>query len=299
MSSSTRILALGSVASLSLALAACGSGRSVETQPADVSAVTVEVTNSGEGQKASVRWKDDGAAQNAAAVITQGFSQKSESGAGDQTFPDTRLELPLSVSVAGSGDSRAVTAEMGVPHGSNAELNQDIATAEGFVAEWTAKPTGEVTELQLGSPEKATDTARAGVETAVRQLHSVPILFPAEDIATGATWTAQSKVEGQTEMTQKVTYKLLGRSGDIVDLKVEVEQVPAVTELDTGATTPLKVIESDTRMLKDTVKIDLTKPLPVSGGIDYVTSVTYGDGTSNVRIVQKTHRGIEYRTDAR
>lgn len=286
---------VAAAATLPLALAACSSGAAVETQPADIADVAVSVTNKGEGQRASVKWKDDGAAQNSSAVITQGFSQKSESGTGDQTFPDTRLEIPLSASVAGVPDARAVTATVGAPHGSNAELNQDISTAEGFVAEWTAKPSGKFTELRLGAPEKATDTARVGIETAVRQLNSVPIVFPEEEIGTGATWTAESKVEGQTEMTQKVTYTLLGRTGDIVDVKIAVEQVPSVTELDTGAATPLKVIESDTRMLADTVKIDLTKPLPVSGGVDYVTSVTYGDGTSDVRIVQSTHRGVEFK----
>ncbi|WP_303163704.1 DUF6263 family protein [Corynebacterium sp.] len=284
-------------AAAAVSLAACSSESAVDTQPVDVAATTVELTDAGHGEMASVRWKDDGAEQNSTVVITQGFAQRGGDAGTEQTFPDTRLEVPLTSTTAGDADTRAVTAEVGEPHGSNAELNADIATAQGFLSEWTAKNTGEVTELRLGAPEKATDTARAGVETALQQLHSMPIIFPTEDIGTDATWTVESKVEGQTQMTQKVTYTLLNRTGDIVNLKVDVKQVPTVTELDTGGDSPLKVIESTTEMLSDRVTVDLTKPLPVKGNIDYVTAVTYGDGTSDVRITQQTHRGVQFKED--
>lgn len=278
-----------------LSLVSCSSESAVETQPVDVAATTVELTNPGRGELASMRWKDDGAEQDSTVVITQGFAQRGGNAESEQTFPDTRLEVPLTSTTAGDKDTRVVTAEAGEPHGSNAELNADIATAQGFISEWTAKSTGELTELRLGAPEKATDTARAGLETALRQLHSVPIVFPTEEIGTDATWTVENKVEGQTEMTQKVTYTLLSRTGDIVNLKVNVKQVPTVTELDTGGDSPLKVIESNTEMLSDRVTIDLTKPLPVKGNIDFVTAVTYGDGTSDVRITQQTHRGLQFK----
>lgn len=277
-------------------LVACSSGSAVETQPVDVARTTVELTDAGSGELASVRWKDDGAQQESTVVITQGFTQRGGGADSDQTFADTRLEVPVTSTVAGSNDSRGINTEVGEPQGSNDSLNADIATARGFVTETTATATGEVTELRLGAPEKASDTARAGIETALEQLQSVPIVFPDDEIGEGATWTVNSEVDDQTAMTQKITYTLLSREGDIVNLKVDVKRVPSVTELDTGEDgSSLKVIDSSTEMLSDRVTVDLTKPLPVSGNIDFVTSVTYGDGTSDVRITQQSHRGVEFK----
>ncbi|WP_297452288.1 hypothetical protein [uncultured Corynebacterium sp.] len=282
-------------ASTVMSLAACSSESAVETQPVDIASPKVELTNAGSGELASVRWKDDGAEQESTVAVTQGFAQRGGNADSDQTFPDTRLEIPLTSTVTSDNDTRVVTSEVGEPHGSNDELNEDIATARGFISDSSTTPAGEVKGLKLGAPEKATDTARAGVEMALQQLHSVPIIFPTEDIGTDATWTVESEVEGQTTMTQKVTYTLLSREGDIVNLKVDVKQVPTVTELDTGGDGALKVVESTTEMLADRVTIDLTKPLPVKGNIDFVTSVTYGDGSSDVRITQQTHRGLEFK----
>lgn len=278
-----------------VSLAACSSESSVETQPVDVAQPKVELTSAGSGELASVRWKDDGAEQESTVAVTQGFAQRGGNADSDQTFPDTRLEIPMTSTVTSDNDTRVVTSEVGKPHGSNDELNEDIATAQGFISDWSTTATGEVKELKLGAPEKATDTARAGVEMALQQLHSVPIIFPSEDIGKDATWTVESEVEGQTTMTQKVTYTLLSRAGDIVNLKVDVKQVPTVTELDTGGEGALKVVEATTDMLADRVTIDLTKPLPMKGNIDFVTSVTYGDGNSDVRITQQTHRGLEFK----
>lgn len=276
-------------------LTACSSASSVETQPVEVPTAKVKLTNPGTGDLASVRWKDDGATQESTVVITQGFTQRGGNPGSDQTVEDTRLQLPLDSTVAGSNDLRGIHTQLGKPEGTNADLNADIATAQGFVAESTATSTGEVRELRMGAPEEATDTARVGVETALGQLGSIPIVFPTEDIGTDATWTVESAGDEQTAVTQKVTFTLLSRQGDMVNLKVDVKQVPTVQQLDTGGDTPLKVIEASTEMLSDRISVDLTMPLPVSGSIDFVTTVTYGDGTSNLRIEQQSHRGIEFR----
>ena len=292
-----RAMAMSTLAT-GMILVSCTSAPAVETQPVGVNETTLTIMESGEGQKARVRWSDDGADQDVSVIVTQGFVQKSDNGQGDQTFPDTRLELPLSASVSSGQDVRAITTEVGTPHGSNATLNEDIATAEGFLVESSATATGATTELAFGAPESSTDTARAGVEAALRQLHNIPVVFPEEEIGVGATWTVESTVDDYTELAQKVTYTLVGRTGDVVDLKVAVEQVPALTELDTGGETALKVIESKTNMLADSLQVDLTKPLPVAGRVNFVNTVTYGDGTSDVRITQQTHRGIEFKTTA-
>lgn len=291
-----RFALAGTAVALTAAAVSCSDTQQVETQSVEFSKVSVKVLNPGGANKATVKWDDEGAEQTSSVVVTQGFVQKSSNGNGDSTTPDTRLELPLTTAVTGGGDSRAVSTKVGTPHGSNAELNKDVATAEGFRSDWSTKSSGELTELKYGAPDDATNTARAGVETALAHLHSIPFVFPEEAIGDNASWTVESSVGADTEFSQKVTYSLKNRSGNSVVLDVNVEQAPATTELEGAEGGKLKVIEAKTETLQGTVTIDLTKPLPTAGVIDYVTSVIYGDGHSDVRIEQKRHRAIEFRS---
>lgn len=291
-----RIAVTGMAAALASAVVSCSDSEQVETQAVELSKVSIKLLDAGDANKATVKWADEGAEQSSTIVVTQGFTQKSSNGTGDATTPDTRLEIPLTTTVTGSGDNRAVSAQVGTPHGSNADLNTDIATAEGFRSDWTAKANGELTELKYGAPNDATNTARAGVETALAHLHSIPFIFPAEPIGDGASWTAENSVGDDTEFSQKVTYTLKSRSGNTVELGLTVEQAPTTTELEGAEGGTLKVVDSSTETLQGAVSIDLTKPLPVSGVVDYVTSVIYGDGQSDVRIEQKRHRAIEFRS---
>lgn len=290
-----RLRAVIAASTMSIALVSCSDSNEPELQEAQISPAQVQIVNAGEKEKASIAWNDDGAAQESTVVLTQGFVQKSDTDTGNSTNPDTRLELPLTTNVTGDGNGRVITTTVGKPHGSNADLNEDIATAEGFKAEWTATATGLHKSLKLGAPKDSTDTARAGVEAGLTQLLQLPIVFPEQPVGINATWTATTKSADETAMTQKVTYTLTGRSGNTVDIKVNVTEAPSTNQLDTGTEAPLKVIDSSTKMLSGKITVDLTKPLPVAGIVDYVTSVTYGDGTSTLRIVQQSHRAVEYR----
>ncbi|MEJ5920602.1 MULTISPECIES: DUF6263 family protein [unclassified Corynebacterium] len=277
-----------------LSLSSCSSDTAVpETMPIEISSPKVTLLDDGDGETAKVRWHDDGAEQTNSVIITQGFVQKGADEQSDSTFPDTRLEMPLTTK-ATAGESRAVTATVGKPFGSNAELNEDIGTAEGFVMEWTAKDTGLIEEMKVGAPDKASETARAGIEAALHQLNDVPVVFPDEAIGKGASWTVENEVSSSTAMQQKITYTLKEREGDVLTLNVAVEQAPAVTELDAGEGAKLTVVDAKTETREGRLVIDVTKPLPVEGTIDYVTEVIYGDGASDTRIVQQAHRALQF-----
>ncbi|MFD5867661.1 hypothetical protein ACFWGD_03465 [Corynebacterium sp. NPDC060344] len=284
-----------------LVLSGCGSGSAPETAPVPLEVPTVTLADAGEGARDVVEWADDGAEQETSIVVTQGFTQRAEGPGADEsantTSPDTRLELPVTVTASGSGDERSAEAEVGVPFGSNAELNEDIASAEGFVAAWKGDATGRMLELEVGAPEEATDTARAGAEAALLQWARLPIVFPSEPIGEGAEWTVDAHVGGDSSLRQSITYTLASRDGDQVELDVEVEQTPTVTELDSGDGVTLKVVDSGTETRSGELSIDLTSPLPTSGLIDYVTTVTYGDAAgeeSGTRIIQQTHRAVQF-----
>lgn len=298
-----------------LVLSGCGSDSAPETAPVPLEVPKVTLVDVGDGAAEVVEWADDGAEQETSIIVTQGFTQRAEGeGADDSantTTPDTRLEMPVTVTASGTGEDRSAEAEVGVPFGSNAELNDDIATAEGFVAKWNGDATGRMLELEVGAPEDATDTARAGTEAALLQWARLPIVFPSEPIAPGAVWTVESHVGGDSSLRQTLTYTLESRDGDQVELDVEVEQSPTVTELDAGDGLTLRVVDSGTETRSGELTIDLGSPLPTAGLIDYVTSVTYGDGAdeggdgageaggtgngqSGARIVQQTHRAVQF-----
>lgn len=298
-----------------LILSGCGSDSAPETAPVPLEVPKVTLVDAGDGAAEVVEWADDGAEQETSIIVTQGFTQRAEGeGADDSantTTPDTRLEMPVTVTASGTGEDRSAEAEVGVPFGSNAELNDDIATAEGFVAKWNGDATGRMLELEVGAPEDATDTARAGTEAALLQWARLPIVFPSEPIAPGAVWTVESHVGGDSSLRQTLTYTLESRDGDQVELDVEVEQSPTVTELDAGDGLTLRVVDSGTETRSGELTIDLGSPLPTAGLIDYVTSVTYGDGAdeggdgageaagtgngeSGARIVQQTHRAVQF-----
>lgn len=277
-----------------LALTACGADEP-ETRPVQLTAPKVTVVEEGDGPAATVRWNDDGAEQDAALVVTQGFVQRADGGESDAVTPDTRLEMPMSATVTGGGDDRSVTIELGPPFGSNAELNEDIATAEGFLVDYTGDATGRIREMNMGAPDEATPTARAGVESGLGQWTSLPIVFPEEAIGPGAVWTVENHVSGNADVRQTITYTLVSRSGDDLELDVSVAQAPAVTELEGGDGVTLRVIDSETETRDGRLSINLGRPLPVEGVIDYVTSVTYGDGDSDTRVTQETHNAIQFK----
>ncbi|WJZ05627.1 hypothetical protein CFREN_08330 [Corynebacterium freneyi] len=290
-----------------LALSGCASDSTPETAPVPLEIPTVTLVDAGDGAADVVEWADDGATQETSIIVTQGFTQRAEGDGADEsansTTPDTRLEMPVTVTASGTGDERSAEAELGVPFGSNAELNDDIATAEGFVAMWDGDAAGRMLELRVGAPEESTDTARAGTEAALLQWARLPIVFPSEPIAPGAVWTVESHVGGDSSQRQTLTFTLESRDGDDVELDVEVEQSPTVTALDAGDGLTLHVVDSGTETRTGELSIDLGSPLPTAGLIDYVTTITYGERTDadtgdgmgpDARIVQQFHRAVQF-----
>lgn len=289
---------LAAVSAAALLLAGC-SDEPPEMTPVEIPSAEVVLRSAGDGAKAPVRWIDDGAEQDVTLSVTQGFGQETVGGDGsvpNPSLPDTTMELPLQARTTGSGADRTVDMEVGEPTGTHGDLNKDLATAEGFRVRWNAGDRGDVSALAFGAPEDATETARAGVEASLRQWASLPIVFPEEPIGDRATWTVSRPVE-DLGVDQEITYTLLRRDGDTVDLHVGVRQTPTVRELDGGDGVTLHVVNSQVSMTDFDLRIDLRKPLPVAGTVSYVLSVGYsgehGEG-AEPDVVQKTLRGFRF-----
>lgn len=127
------------------------------------------------------------------------------------------------------------------------------------------------------------------------KLTALPIVFPEEEVGTGATWTVDSRVTGESTLLQTTRYKVESIDGDRVTLSVEVEQRPTLGALSfegQAEGTELKdkeldVLDSSTNS-SGSITVDLTKPLPVGGDVSFDTKVTYGTADSDLRVVQSS-----------
>lgn len=293
----TRTSALACAALLALGAAGCADPEP-ELTPLGLDPARVELLEPGTGDAAVIRYRDEGADQSARVTVTRGFTQAVEAPDGtveaDPALPDTTMVLPLQATAAGAGPARSVGVELGEPTGSDERLNEDLATAEGFRLDYDAGGTGLPRNPAAGAPERASDTARAGVETSLRQWLTTPVAFPDDPVGVGAVW----RVAGEADdpgMRRALTYRLVGRDGDLVDLEVTAEQTPVDATLDDGDVA-LSVIEADTRTREGRLRVDLRRPLPVSGAVDFVVTVVYGDPGDDAgpRVIQRTLRAIEY-----
>ena len=285
------------VCAASLTLTACSAGGSAVEKPTtiDLEGPAVRVVDAGTGDKQPLRFSlADDLEQAATLSVTQGFAQAAP---GQPAEPeDSTMTVPMTATVQ---DGKRHY-ELGTPTGSKSELADDIGTAEGFVITVPADDQGRAVETDFAAPTKATATARASVERTILLMLQTPVIFPDEAIGTGGKWTVENRVDGGTPVFQKLTYTLASRDGDNLTLDVALEQNPTQKALDfgqdEGAATPgkLEVQKSKSEVQLGRLNVDLTKPLPTGGALDYVTTITYGAAGAPTAIEQYTHRALRW-----
>ena len=268
---------------------ACSSDSGDAPQAAEVTVpgVSVSLEQVGQAPREPLVWFSDESEQQVLFSATQGLEQETKGeGAERQAeslpYDEVTMELPLVAQASTDGEERTSTVTVGKPSGTNAERNEDIASAEGFTMTTTQSNDGRAKSRTFQAPEAATDSARASVETALTQMNDFPLVFPTEPIGPGAQWTVANRVEEGVSMLQEVTYTLMERQGQAVSLKVEVQRKPAVTSL---SDTDLEVMDISSTS-SGQLHLDLNLAVPVRGNIDVTTTVTYGKEDSPVRVLQ-------------
>ena len=167
----------------------------------------------------------------------------------------------------------------------------DLTSAEGFQFGWRANDDGQMSSLRLAAPQSAADDARAITEQAIVKLTALPIVFPGKAVGAGASWTVESRVTGQSSLLQTATYTIKELEGDTVVLDVQIDQRPSQGALSLEGAGEglegqnLEVLESTTES-RGELTVDLTKPLPTAGDVQYTTTVVYGSHESEARVVQ-------------
>lgn len=284
-------------------LTACGDEAPTNSRPmeAPVEGIRVELLNAGEAPHQPVVWFTDPEEQKVAFSVTRGLEQHTENApdhsasapassptppAQDLTVPyeEVTMNLPLKATSSTDGDTRTNTVTVGRPSGDNADRNEDVASAEGFVMTTKHDLTGRATTRSFAAPDSASNSARASVEEALTHMNNLPVVFPQEPIGPGASWKVSNRVEDGVSLIQDITYTLKERQNKTVTLAVSVERRPATRNL---ADTDLRVLKAESES-SGQISVNLTRPLPERGSVNVSTSITYGQEGSPTRVVQRT-----------
>ncbi|HIW92313.1 MAG TPA: hypothetical protein H9870_11710 [Candidatus Corynebacterium avicola] len=268
-------------------LTACSSDEEAPAEaPSDVpvAGVSVDVVDPGEGSTSPLTWFSDDSEQQTTFRATRGLEQKTEGATEEDDVPyeERTMEIPLTLSTTTDGEELESEVVAGAPTGDNTDRNDDIATAEGFTMTQAFGQDGRVTSRNYTAPDGATDSARASVEQSFTQMTDLPLVFPTEELGTGAKWTVASQVDDSISMRQTVTYTLVKREGSRIELDVDIDRTPSVRQM---AGTDLQVVDSSSDS-GGRISVDLRRPVPVSGMVETSTTVTYGEPDSDVTVVQ-------------
>lgn len=272
-------------------LTACSSDEEEQATeaPSDVpvAGVSVDVLDPGEGSTSPLTWFSDDSEQQTTFHATRGLEQTTE-GAGESEdaeqvpYEERTMEIPLTLSTSTDGEELESEVVAGKPTGDNTDRNEDIATAEGFTMSQSFGQDGRVSSRNFTAPDTATDSARASVEQSFTQMTDLPLVFPTEELGTGAKWTVASQVDDSISMRQTVTYTLVKREGSRIELDVDIDRTPSVRQM---PGTDLQVVDSSSDS-DGRITVDLRRPVPVSGMVETSTTVTYGEPDSDVTVVQ-------------
>ncbi|WP_037160316.1 hypothetical protein [Rhodococcoides fascians] len=201
-----------------------------------------------------------------------------------QDFSTPNLTVPLTARASGaSGDEVDLT--IGVATSADQRLTDQLAAADGSGAGLTVTDGGAVTALSITPADAAQDAARAAIEQALNQAVYRSISFPEEDLGIGAAWTAQQQVISGLTLNQTTTATLRAREGDVLTIDLRIDQTPESTTLELPDDAGQLAIDNYTMSGTGTLRIDLTKPLPVSGEVTVGGSQQYSDtdGTTVLR----------------
>lgn len=287
-----------------------------------IDASRIQVISTGSGERVVMAYDDVDAEQAVDIEVTEGFEQLvmrndqlvTEAPAASQG-PDgsevVTTTLPVTGSVLvpegfdeatpGANSARHVDFRVRDPEISDAGLAEQISTADGFGFGWLAESTGQLNTLLLAAPQQAGDEARAIVEQSITKLVSVPVIFPEEAVGVGAQWSVDSRVTGESTMLQTTNYEITEFDGDIVRLDISIEQRPALGALSLEghagaegfADDTLNVTSANTRS-SGSLTVDLGKPLPVDGELDYTTRVVYGNDGGEASVVQDSSTRLRF-----
>ncbi|WP_237755166.1 hypothetical protein [Nocardia nova] len=209
--------------------------------------------------------------------------QINDKDAGD--FSPPAVTIPLTAHT----DRGGVDLTLGAATSTDPALAQQLLSADGSHAAFQTSDDGTITWLRLTTTPTTPDGARAALERAFTQAVYHSLAFPAEPVGTGAVWTVHQQVSGDiqpSEVNQVTTARLVGRSGDVLTIALDITQTPKspAWRLPNNAGS-LDIVDYSVHGT-GTITVDLGLPMPIAGALDIGGHLTYREPRSDVLLRQ-------------
>lgn len=170
--------------------------------------------------------------------------------------------------VSNDVDSVRVLERPGSPAAMLDAMKEAMTGMENFSADTVVSRRGVLLEGTVDVPQDLPAQMQQTLDQMIDNLGRIQVPFPEEPIGLGATWTASSTMDQSgMELRQVVTYELVARDGNVLDLELALKQALASTEFDPPGLPPGAQV--DIGRFESTgngkLKLDLTRLTPISG----------------------------------
>lgn len=205
------------------------------------------------------------------------------------TFEDSDSDAPRQVDLVAES----------IEH-SDLEVQNRLASNEGFQMRWHTDPQGAISAVQLLPAVDSDEEGRAIAERNLLELLSWQVVFPEEPVGVGGSWKVEQRGIGTSDMLRTTTYTLESAQDTTLELKVDVQERPLKRSITIDNEvagvlngTTLRVV-SNTTHSEGTLKVDLHAPLPVGGSVLTATRLVYGSDEADTRVAQDTTSVVDY-----
>ncbi|MBT0565247.1 hypothetical protein KIK15_00480 [Williamsia sp. CHRR-6] len=142
--------------------------------------------------------------------------------------------------------------------------------------------------LRLLPAAEADDAARSAVEQSLLQALTQSVTLPTVPIGVGARWRAVRTVSGGATVTQTLTATLRARSGNRLTVDVAIDEEPVNSVFVVPGTDTTLTIAAYSSSGTGTVTLDLSRGLPVDGGLTVSGGRSLVGADPNAPLLQRT-----------
>ncbi len=234
-----------------------------------LSLATVTVLDAGTGAPAVLSPAPDKTRPQHVTLTTDSLEASiAPGGDGQQQVQRTQQNLttPLTARVV-CDDPADLEFTIDEPTTSDTELTPELAAIAGSTGGVSFSPGLNPRSLRLFPNEASTSPARSALEQSFTGAFDQAIPLPTEPVGAGARWQAVRTVSSAATIRRTTTVTLLSRVGDVLTLKVDVDEAPTDSVFRIPGSAQTLSIERYSMAGSGEVTVDLTKMLPTAGKI--------------------------------
>ncbi|WP_245569743.1 hypothetical protein [Gordonia shandongensis] len=179
---------------------------------------------------------------------------------------EQQLVTPLTARTV-CDDESSTEFTVGTPTSKDDELSALLPALDGSTGGLSFSDRMTPTRLRLKPREESESPARSALEQSLISALDYTVPLPTDPVGPGATWRSVRTVSAAATVTQTMTVTLAARRGDVLDLRVDVDEVPVNAIFTIPGSTSRLHINRYSMSGSGTVTVDLNRVFPVGGGL--------------------------------